>query len=191
MNLAVDKEVPVVPGSQVMVLKTGDNLVRVKGTWVRSGRSAGSALANPLQTSQIDCVREQRICTEARAEVGKNVLFTDSAQYEIRSWTRDSIVMVNELPCALELFTIDLNTESVSGAGRLTNMAEPYCSHLADREEQEWKYKLVNGFSVYWEQRQKARPFALRLIHTAFGNYPVPAAAASSSFFTSRSNSST
>ena len=39
-----------------------------------------------------------------------------------------------------------------------------------DLKEKDWNYQLTNGFKIYWEQRQKARPLPLWLIQTLFGN---------------------
>ena len=66
MNLYVDTQVPVALSPFVDVIKTGDDLVRVSGTWTRHGAAAGSGMGYPLQTSTIDCNRVENRCTEAR-----------------------------------------------------------------------------------------------------------------------------
>ena len=77
----------------------------------------------------------------------------------------------NESPCGLEVFTIDRSTKSVNGVGHLINADWPLCNigHNPQRETK-WAYHFVDGFKVYWELRQKARPMPLRLIQTLFGN---------------------
>jgi hypothetical protein len=169
MNRYVDTEVPVLLGESAMVVKTGDDLVSVRGTWTRSGATEGSAMANPLQTSSIECNRGEHRCAEARAYVSGNVLFADLLEYDLDSWTKSAIVLKNEGLCASEVFTIDLNTEAVSGAGHRINGDQPFCKMLGSGEEN-WSYRLSNGFPVYWELRKKARPLPLRVIQTLLGN---------------------
>jgi len=72
--------------------------------------------------------------------------------------------------CASEVFTVDLNTKAVSGAGHLVNENDLACKSPLAHSKQSWSYQLVNGSKVYWELRQKARPLPLRLIQTLFGN---------------------
>jgi hypothetical protein len=169
MNLYVNTQVGVGLAPGVTVIKSGDNLVMVKGTWTRSGLSKGSSVANPVQTSRIMCNKEEFRCTEARASVSGNLLLSDVVEYDVESWTAASIVLRNDALCATEVFTIDLNTEAVSGAGHSINKDNTFCKMYGGNEEN-WSYQLVDGFKIYWEQIQKARPLPLRLIHTLFGN---------------------
>lgn len=69
MNLYADTQVPVGLSPFMDVVKTGDDLVRVSGTWTRHGTAEGSGMGYPLQTSTIDCNRTKNRCTEARASV--------------------------------------------------------------------------------------------------------------------------
>ena len=169
LNLYVDTKVPVGLGLRAMVLKTGDNLVTAEGTWTRSGLTEGSSVAYPLQTSRIECNKEERRCTEARASVAGNLLTADLVEYDVDSWTAESIVLRNDAPCATEVFTIDLNTEAVTGAGHPINKGSDFCKVYGTKETS-WNYRLSDGFKIYWEQRQKARPLPLRLVQTLFGN---------------------
>jgi hypothetical protein len=170
LNLYVDALVPVgLPPGGPAVIKTGENLVTVEGTWTRTGPTADSSLAYPLQTSRIECNKEERRCTEARASVAGSVLTADLTDYDVESWTDAAIILRNAYPCATEVFTIDLNTDAVTGAGHPTNQDSDYCRVYGGKEKS-WTYQLTDGFKVYWEQRQKARPLALRLFQTLFGN---------------------
>jgi hypothetical protein len=169
MNLYVDTQVPLGLGVKAMVIRTGDNLVTVEGTWTRSGPTEGSSMGYPLQTSRIECNKEERRCTEARASVGGTVLMSDLVEYDVESWTASSIVLRLDAPCATSVFTIDLNTNAVSGAGHATNNDTALCKMYPDKEES-WNYQLSDGFKIYWAQRQKSRPLPLRLIQTLFGN---------------------
>jgi hypothetical protein len=169
LNLYVDTQVPVALSPFKDVIKTGDNLVTVEGTWTRSGATAGSSMGYPLQTSKIVCSKEELRCIEGRAVVSGNVLTSDVVEYDVESWTASAIVLRLDGLCATEVYTIDLNTESVSGAGHSINKDSEYCKLYGGNEEK-WSYQLSNGFTVYWERRQKARPLPLRIVQTFFGN---------------------
>ena len=169
MNLYVDTKVPVSLGLRATVIRTGDDLISAEGTWTRSGLTQGAGLGYPLQTSRIDCYRSARRCSEARAIVSGNTLMTELVEYEVESWSTTTVVFKNEALCAIEVFTIDLKTESVNGVGHLINKDGEYCKRFAIKEEN-WSYRLSDGFKVYWEHRQKARPLPLRLVQTFFGN---------------------
>lgn len=169
MNLYVDAEVPVALSPFMDVTKTGDDIVLVKGTWTRQGRTDKSAMGYPLQTSTIDCKRIERRCTEARASVSANLLISELVEYEVQSWTKGSIVLKIDGLCAEETYTIDLNTKAVSGAGRRVNSDTEYCK-LSPAEETEWSYRMEKGFPIYWDLRMKARPSLLRIIQSFFGH---------------------
>jgi hypothetical protein len=169
LNLYVNTQVPVALAPGVMVIKTGEDLVTAKGTWTRSGFTEGSSMGYPLQTSRIECNKRELRCTEARASVAGNVLIPDLVEYDVESWTAASILLRNEGLCATEVFTIDLNTKAVSGAGHPINKDSTFCK-MYPVTEKNWSHQLSDGFKVYWEQRQRARPLPLRLIQTLFGN---------------------
>jgi hypothetical protein len=169
LNLYVDTQVPVGLIAHNIVTKGSEDLVIAEGTWTRSGLTEESSLAYPLQTSHIVCSRPEHTCTEARASVSGNLLMADLVEYEIESWSDAAIVFTNDSPCAVEVFTIDLNTEAVTGAGHPVNEDSPLC-RMSPQQEKHWNYRLADGFKVYWELRQKARPLPLRLIQTLFGN---------------------
>jgi hypothetical protein len=168
LNLYVDTEVPVSLGLRAMVIKTGEDMVTAAGTWTRSGLTEGSAMGYPLQTSRIMCNRQERRCSEARASVSGNTLMSDLVEYEVESWSTTTIVFKTDSLCTTEVFTIDLKTESVNGAGH-RNKDEKFCNPFESKEEH-WNYRLSDGFKVYWEQRQRARPLPLRIIQSFFGN---------------------
>ncbi len=169
MNLYVETEVPVALAPKSMVLKTGEDMVRATGTWTRQGNTAGSAMGYPLQTSTIDCNRQERRCVESRASVAGNVLMSEVVEYDMQSWTKDSIVLKNTDLCVEEVYTIDLNTETVSGAGRHINGDTKFCK-MSPSDEERWGYRLADGFPIYWDLRMKARPPLLRVLQSFFGH---------------------
>ena len=170
LNAYVDSKVPVGMATFQDFTKTGDGLVTVTGTWTRTDLAdTDDTIASPLQTSKIECDKAANRCTEAQASVFGTTLMTDLVDYDIQSWTPDAIVMVRDDLCATEIFTIDLNTKAVTGAGHTTHEADAYCASNKN-EKKAWKYQLGNGFKVYWELRQKARPMPLRVIYSVFGD---------------------
>jgi hypothetical protein len=138
---------------------------------MREGATEGSNMGFPLQTSRINCNRERHRCSEARASVSfGNLLVADLVEYEIESWSDTTIVFKDESICGSTVFTIDRKTEAVNGVGHLTNMDTDYCKRFVTTTEKNWTFHLTDGFKVYWEQRQKARPLPLRLFQALFRN---------------------
>jgi len=167
-NLYVDTKVPVGMSSFQDLTKTGDGFVTVTGTWTRTGLT-DDTIADPLQTSKIECDKAANRCIEALASVSGTTLMTDVVDYDIQSWTPDAIVMRKDDLCATEVFTIDLNTKAVSGAGHTTHETDAFCA-MNHSDRKNWTFQLSNGFKTYWELRQKARPMPLRVIYAFFGN---------------------
>jgi hypothetical protein len=128
-------------------------------------------MGEPLQTSTIDCNRTENRCTEAKASLAGNVLTSEVVEHDVQSWTSEAIVLKDTFPCAEEIYTIDLNTKAVSGAGHRINSDTSLCLlSPAAAGETDWGYRLENGFPVYWDLRKKARPWPLRVIQSLFGN---------------------
>lgn len=164
LNLYVDKQVPVSLGFKFFY--QSDDVVSAKGTWTREDSKDGSISGFPLQTSEINCYRKWNQCFEARATVNGGMAFVELVEYEIESWSDTTIVFRNDFQCFSEVFTIDLKTKSVNGIGRAIAPKNEGCR----LQNSEWSYHLIDGFKVYWEQKQKARPLLLRLIQTLLGN---------------------
>ena len=173
MNLYLDTKVPVNLSPFLDVTQTGDR-VDVSGTWTRHGALAGregDGMGVPLQTSKITCYRAERRCTEARASVSGNTLNSELVEYDLVSWTKDSIVLKSTDMCHEDIFTIDLNTKAVTGAGRRINGETTFCNMYPQGSgESEWRFRLESGFPIYWDIRSKARPWVLRVIQPFFGN---------------------
>ncbi len=166
-TLYVDASVPVSPYPFNDFIYHSDNVI-VTGTWIRTDLSQDT-IANPLQTSRIACNKQELRCLEAKAYVTGTGLGSDLEQYKIESWTDNAIVFQDEELCSTTIFTIDLNTQTVSGAGHLTNQDTKACKmNFAGKPS--WNYLLSKGFDVYWKLRQKARPLPLRLVDTLLGN---------------------
>jgi len=164
-NLYVDAKIPVVLGYGAFVTEVGNNLVSATGTWTLQPPAKMDA---PLQTSRINCYRERRRCTEAKAYVtsGK-FLAADLTEYEIELWTDAVIVFKNRDYCVSTVITIDRRIKTVSGVGRFTNLDTRVCEGATDKG---WTLYLTDGYKVYWEQRRRVGSIALRLIRMLPGN---------------------
>lgn len=168
LNMYTDSKVPVSPPSQVAVNAGGSGFVTITGTWVRTDLTSDS-IANPIQTSKIECYKLQGKCIESTAYVSDTLLGTDLHTFDIEKWTADVIVYADENLCATTIYTIDLHTQVVSGAGHLTNQGSTICK-MNFKGKERWSLLLSNGFNVYWKLRQHARPWLLRTIQSLFGN---------------------
>lgn len=166
LNLYVDARIPVSFYPRATVVRGGDEMVAAKGTWVRSGDSPQET---GLRTSTIECYKQERVCAESTASVFDDFMTADVALYDVESWTDKSVTFRNAKFCATEVYTIDLESEAASGSGHLVNQDTPLCK-MMEKSDQHWTYRLADGFPIYWEIRQKARPLPLRLIQTLFGN---------------------
>ena len=170
MNLYVDTRVPVALGPSASVIKTGPDMVTAEGTWTRAAVTPADEMAYPLQTSHISCDRQAQRCSEAMALVSGNVLTSELIEYEIESWNASVITFRSGGLCTEEVFTIDLQTEAVSGAGHYVNLESVSCKRMAAGKAQQWSYRLASGFPIYWEQRRRARPIPLRVVQALFAN---------------------
>jgi len=167
MSMYVETKVPVQLALKAMVINTGD-AVTAEGTWISTTINPDDALV-PLQTSQISCYKPERRCTEARASLSNTLLIAEVVDYDLASWTDSSIVLRRDLPCAQEVYTIDLQTNVVSAAGKRVNDDDPFCKTRSVTSH-EWTYRLADGFPQYWKMRQEARPWALKMFAALFGN---------------------
>lgn len=167
LNLYTDTQVPVSLSPFVDVNQTGETIY-VSGTWTRTDLLSDT-IAYPLQTSKLQCFRDSMTCSEAKAYVSNNLLETDLERYDVKSWTADAVTFEDEEMCATTLYTIDLRTKTVSGAGH-SNQETTYCKMGDANSKKNWSLLLTNGFNVYWQQRKNARPLVLKIVQSFFGN---------------------
>lgn len=167
LNMYTDSKVPISPQTQVDVTG-GNDIATAHGTWVRTDLT-GDSIANPLQTSRIKCYRLQAKCIEATAFVSGTLLDTELHTFDVEKWTADVIVFTDQDLCATTVYTIDLRTNVVSGAGHLSNQDSTLCK-MNFKGKDRWSLLLSNGFDVYWKLREQARPWPLRAIQGLFGN---------------------
>jgi len=148
------------------VSKDYNGYVFVTGSWKRTQYKKDDILNTPLQTSNIVCHKSTSTCIEARAftYLGGKELQSKVFEYTITKWANGEIEFVKDLGCAVEKFTINLNSKVVNGSGY--NIPSKDC--LANDEK--WSYSMVSGFDIYLEEQKKARPYLMKVILSLFGS---------------------
>jgi hypothetical protein len=148
------------------VSKDYNGYVFVTGSWKRTQYKKDDILNTPLQTSNIVCHKSTSTCIEARAftYLGGKILQSKVFEYTITKWANGEIEFVKDLGCAVEKFTINLNSKVVNGSGY--NIPSKDC--LANDEK--WSYSMVSGFDIYLEEQKKARPYLMKVILSLFGS---------------------
>jgi hypothetical protein len=148
------------------VSKDYNGYVTVEGTWKTNKYDKNDILSTPLQTSKIVCHKSNASCVEARAftYMGGKQLQSEVFEYTITKWANGEIEFIKDLGCAVEKFTINLNSKVVNGSGY----------HLANKDctanDEKWSYSMVNGFDIYLEEQKKARPYIVKVILSLFGS---------------------
>ena len=169
LNSYVDSEVPVSLPPFVDVHKYvygNEVIVDAAGTWTGSG--IPFFMDSILSHSEIKCSKSKQTCLEAKAYLSGESLESKLIEYPVIRWTDISVLFKNEMPCYEELFTIDLITKKVSGIGK-TLAGKEGCL-ASSSSDKNWDYQLSDGFKVYREERQKARPWLMRVIESFFGS---------------------
>jgi hypothetical protein len=152
-----------------------DGYVEVEGTWV-SGNSLdhSSKIYSPQQTSKIVCHQEKMSCIESRALIkfgGSNPsLAAELMEYEVKKWTKDSIVFIEESACSTIVLTIDLNSKSLNSIEKFSANVpnKSFCDQYKNNKES--VFRLENGYTVYNDLRREASPYPLKIINALFGN---------------------
>ena len=168
MSLYADSKVPFLGDSRVSVRGSG-GYVTAQGTWTSNAQSDPlSQILFPQQTSKIVCQLNKRQCVESRAMIshfGGSHLMADLIEYDIKSWTKDSIVFFTDGMCYHEIYTFDLNSKTITGAGIFDN--HPTCSNFRHANV---TYRLEDGFAVYYKLKREASPWLLKVLFSVFGN---------------------
>lgn len=175
MNLYADSKVPASLGYETSVTIL-DGYVTAEGTWTSDKLiDKSSQILFPQQTSKIVCQLDKKQCVESRAMISHTAnspyLLTDLIEYEIKSWTKDSIVFVTGGICYDEIYTLDLNSKTVNGVEIFSNHAandtfctKPNASHINTT------FRLENGYTVYTKLKREASPWLLKVVFSLFGN---------------------
>lgn len=174
MNKHVDSKVPTYLGFDTRIFEY-DDYVSAEGTWVNGNTLEPNATVfSPHQTSKIVCRKNKFTCVESKASImfasSTPSLNAELIEYEIKSWTTNSIVYSEQNLCSETIFTIDLNSKTVSGVEKFANNApnKNFCKPSTTKKNA--TYKLENGYTVYNNLRKDASPYFLKLIFAFFGN---------------------
>jgi len=174
MNLYADSKVPAQFGYEKSITVL-DGYVTAEGTWTSDKFvDKSSKILFPQQTSKIVCQLDKKQCLESRAIIshtGNPYLMADLIEYDIKSWTKDSIIFVTSAICYDEIYTLDLNSKTINGVEKFANHAandtyctKPIASHVNTT------FRLENGYDVYTKLKREASPWLLKVIFSIFGN---------------------
>lgn len=166
----VNQKVPARLGEKFKVWNFENRYVTVNGTWKSDNKRGETNLIFPMHTTKLRCVKETKICEEARANISTSesrILMVEMKSHEIESWTNSSIVFKDRNTCAEKTYTIDLISQTVNGIEKLTN-AEGCSKQNKDYEPE--TYRLVDGEVVYKELRKQNSPWLQRVIFSVFNS---------------------
>lgn len=168
LNIYVDYQIPVHMGT-AHVISTQD-YVTAQGTWI-SNKSIDET--SPYSTSKIVCTPYKKQCLESKASVSTKFITLLSAEiieYDIVSWTKDTLIFKQSDFCYDHIYTIDLNAQVVNGVEKFTtdSPAPKYCKP-PEKYAQPVTYILEDGLKVYNDLRIKKRPWLLKVISSLFG----------------------
>lgn len=137
----------------------------IKGTWIIENDEQ----TFPLQTTEIECIQDQKICIEATAQVGfGGMLFVHLDEYEITSWTSTHIIFKNTAPVCVEyIYSVDLITKRVTATRTPKKLSSK--ESCAEFEKKDLHLALVNGSDVNEKERHKNMPWIGEGILRLFG----------------------
>lgn len=109
--------------------------------------------AFPLQVTKIQCLRDVKECTAARAEVAfGNMLHVELSTHPIALWNDTTVHFREDATCVQYVYTIDRADKRVFG----TRTKKPNVSGCDVFENKSMSLSLVNGFDVWWRLNQEA-----------------------------------
>jgi len=123
-----------------------------EGTWIFTD---GTKLADPMQTSKIECWRDEGVCREAIASVSGsiNLLGVDTYVMSITKWSETEIVAEDDSARCVS-YTLSLNLTSKQATKFRRNKGGESCDFVAQEPQ---ILKLVEGFDISWKARNGLR----------------------------------
>jgi hypothetical protein len=122
----------------------GSGTLQVQGTWAL----IDDEIANPIQSTTMNCSRSSKSCFEATAEIAGDLLLPIAVNtLAIERWDQDFIVVRGpKLSCVEEFYTLDLRSETVTGLA-----SRPAGCYVAG----EWprRMRMVDGYDASWVLR--------------------------------------
>ena len=125
------------------VLIFGD-YATVTGTWIFAD---GSKMANAIQTSEISCDKNQRVCREAVADVLLNTLNVSTSEMRVTKWTKTEIVAEDDTARCVS-YTLSINIPSKKATKFRRNKGGDDCRDYAQTPQ---VLELVKGSDVALE----------------------------------------
>jgi len=154
LSLTVVKlRVPVsLPSAQIL---GGKMHVSVSGTWIIEGEKQ----AFPLQAMTLLCVKTEKICHVASAQImGGDQLMVQREIYEVESWEQGRVLLSDTSPrCVDYLYTIDIQSKAANGIRR--NKKNPDSTDVCPERSPELRLSLKGGFEVTRKLEEDAMPW--------------------------------
>ena len=161
-------ETKVYASSYAGVHRFEDYSVTATGTWIINN----DQIADPVNTAEIECIKDQGTCNLIQASIvlpsldSSSDLYTlhlDTQTYEIISWTANEVIsrpyQTNE--CRSTVLTINTKSQEVYEITRNNNQEECKFGDLFEVPalDQPQVARLVSGFDTthaYWKKRREA-----------------------------------
>ncbi|MBR1267032.1 hypothetical protein JQ629_05855 [Bradyrhizobium sp. AUGA SZCCT0222] len=143
---------PVMPRSGVSVYTDSwdRGYVVASGTWTMEN----ARQAFPIQTSKIRCMRDEKTCTVAQAEIAfGNILNLETYSYDIAKWDNTTILFRTDTECVEYVYTIDRANKRLLGTRTKKPKAGAECSAVEDKA---LRLAFVDGFDVWKTVNQEA-----------------------------------
>jgi hypothetical protein len=111
----------------------------------------------PLQTNVVTCLKSDKTCTVATADVFDRYLDLDVSYFDIASWTDQEITFVDDNPiCVTNSYVIDRAAQTMTLIVRKRAVIPEYAAksslHPCDNTKDK-NIDLADGFKVYWRKK--------------------------------------
>jgi hypothetical protein len=148
----ISTDLPIKPRSGYGISDQGwdQGHVWAAGTWtLDAGR-----LAFPIQTSEIRCLRDEKTCWSAQAEITfSDTLNVELDRYPISRWDKDVVVFQSEAHCVRYVYTISRANRRLVGT-RTTK--EPRPEGCGGVDAAPLQMAMADGFTLWLRLRDEA-----------------------------------
>ena len=131
-------------------------IVSARGTWIIEGDRHGS----PLNMWELECVREERLCWAAKAEITAGYLNAELERLEIKRWDNATLEFVTDATCVSYVYVINRSTERLTGRRVKKATTDERADALCGDVEPELRLSFVEGLTVVSELRHLHAPTA-------------------------------
>ncbi|MEH2498969.1 hypothetical protein V1294_005448 [Bradyrhizobium sp. AZCC 1678] len=144
-NLLITAQNPIMLRSGISVYTDSwdRGYVMASGTWTMEN----ARQAFPIQTSKIRCIREEKSCTAAQAEISfGNMLHLETYSYDITKWDSTTILFRTDTDCVEYVYTVDRSNKRLVGTRTKKTNTGSDCTMVEDKP---LRLTLVDGFDVW------------------------------------------